>query len=97
MSNMKQSIVKYDQYTVCDGPTCKGKETFMFAGGNWWGSEGQKMMSVCLPLPTVVQKKRGALNPRNMVGKYNSFSHYYSREYLWMKELNTIRNKRCID
>ena len=24
---------KYNQYTVCHGPTCKGKETFMFVGG----------------------------------------------------------------
>ena len=49
---------KYDQYMVCDGPTCKGKETLTFAGG---GSEGQKIMYTGLALPTYVQKKGGAL------------------------------------
>ena len=31
----------------CDGPTCKGKETFTFAKG---GPDGQKLMSIGLPL-----------------------------------------------
>ena len=53
---------KYNQYTVCDGPTCKGKEKFSFVGGGWGGSEGQKKIYDGLPLPTIVQKKwRGAL------------------------------------
>ena len=42
--NILPLTVKNDQYTVCDGPTCKGKETFPFAGAGWGGSEGQKIM-----------------------------------------------------
>ena len=36
----------------CDVPTCKGKETFMLAGGD---SEGQQVMTP----PKIFQKKEG--------------------------------------
>ena len=42
------------RYTVCYGPTCKGKKTFKFAGG---GSEGQKKMCARLPIPTFFRIK----------------------------------------
>ena len=40
--------IRFDQQTVGDGPICKGKETFTFAGGGWRGSESQKIMSAGL-------------------------------------------------
>ena len=38
-------------------PLCKGKETFVFVGGGWGGSEGQKIMSAGLHLPKYFRKQ----------------------------------------
>ena len=39
-----QALEKNNQYTVCGGPTCKGKESFKFAIECWGGSKGQNIM-----------------------------------------------------
>ena len=49
------SALKFNQYMVCDGPTCKSKETFIFAEVVREGSEGQKIRYAGLPL----SNKRG--------------------------------------
>ena len=49
---------KYDQYTVCDSSTCKGKETFTSAEG---GSESQRIMNTGLPLPPFVKRRGGGV------------------------------------
>ena len=46
---------------VCTSTACKGKD--MFAGGGWGGSEGKKIMSACLLLPTFFKKKERYTNP----------------------------------
>ena len=41
---------------VCDGTTCKDKETFEFVEGGLGGSGGQKIMCADLPLPKIFRK-----------------------------------------
>ena len=42
---------------VCDGPTCKGKETLTFVGRNWASSEGQVIIFTGLLHPTFFRKR----------------------------------------
>ena len=81
-------------YTVGTGTACKGKETFAFVGGGLGFSEGQKVMSTGLPLPTFFRKLWGSVVKRGLCSCLDKYGISLGPNSGVLMKITTEDNKR---